>query len=287
MSKTLHFAIVFRHPATCNNYEHVCHLLQRTITSLLNQQDNDFKVIIVGNKRPSFRTDDARVEFIEADLPIPKSRNDVLLDKAVKRLFALQEVIKNQGKYFVTLDADDLVSIRFVSTVKALLAEHPNGLVLNRGYLLDFHNQQVQEKFGFNYFCGSSLVLSVADTLLGLEISQPDLMSISSYDAFLAQTNSTMLRDLLGNHKAPSVFQKSLGRPLYGVNIPLCCWVINNGENISKTTIGAGTKTLSKAFLAEFALSELLPEKRANFNEMLIERWLFLKSLVGHMSRNL
>lgn len=281
----LMFAIVFRHPDTCRNYEHTSMLLERTLNSLSNQSSKNFRAIVVCNKTPEFNSLHPNVEFREVDFPIPKSRHEVLMDKGVKRLVALQAALSDPDiTHFMTLDADDLVSDHLVERVDLLLSKYPNGLIFQVGYLLDFNNGRLQKKFGFNYYCGSSLVLNCENVLTSLNCERTIFSSINSYDEFVKQCDGYAVKELLGDHREPTSYFKQKSVALKSIYEPLVSWVVNNGENLSKTTIGQGSRDIDSTFLSQFGIKEL-SEKRVSFTDKAIEKLRFYKSALGYLSR--
>lgn len=284
----LMFAIVFRHPDTCDSYRHLSKLLEMTLQSACNQSVDDFIIVVVCNTQPEIGVYDKRVVFKIVDFPIPESRHQVLLDKGVKRLVAIKYALEHKRiSHFMTLDADDLVSNQLVSKVQAYLKENPNGLTLNRGYLLDFNDHRLQEKFGFNHYCGSSLVLNLDLIMTYLGCEQETLKACTDYNNFLDICDQYVVKELLGDHRQPKHYFKEKGRPLTGVKEPLTTWVINNGENVSRTTVGKGTKGIDQQYLDEFSLNGVITANKASVVDFFIERARFIKSFIGHFYREL
>ena len=66
----LAFITTLRHPQNAADYGRVEALLQDTLSSLTQQSCDEYVVIIVGNRRPSFPLP-KRVVFVEVDFPPP------------------------------------------------------------------------------------------------------------------------------------------------------------------------------------------------------------------------
>ena len=280
----LTITIVFRAPETCGNFEHTSLLLERTLTSLANQSNENFRVVVVCNELPILKgTYD--VEFKQVDFPIPKSRHEVFMDRGIKRLIALQTCLKEpSGKHFMMLDADDLVSCNLVSKVLHHLKKHPNGLCFEAGYLLDFDARRLHKKFGFNHYCGSSLVLNLDNLFPFLNCEKDIFLQLSSYQDFLENCDMYVTKELLGGLRDQKAFFKKKGLSLKELYEPLVVWVINNGENVSKTKIGYGSVSIDKNFIAEYSAFEL-----DICHKSLLERFTaefrYLKSILGCMAR--
>ncbi|WP_395344618.1 glycosyltransferase family A protein [Ningiella sp. W23] len=282
------FTIVVRHPKTSNNYVHVCTLLKRTIRSVCQQQNAEFLLVVACSEKPDFDIDDERVIFKTIDCSIPKTRHEMLMDKSVKRLVAFQEGLRRtKFSYLMMLDADDLVSKNLASFILSSLPDGASGARLNAGYLLDFNNQRLQKKYGFNHYCGSSLIYNINDVISMLGVSKKAFMALNTQAEFLEACDNYVMKEMLGDHRHPNHFFKSKKRPLVQIYEPLACWVVNNGENLSKTTIGRGARTMNSAMLEEFALTKEMKPVAPSILDQLIEQGRFLKSVFGHYYRTL
>ena len=180
------FIIAFRHPDSTKNYQHVVELLNATLLSLANQTSENYRVYIGCNVTPELDIDTSKVHFCTIDCPIPNSRKEVLLDKGVKRAYAIQTANNEiNPDYFFLLDADDLVSNDCVEYLHQQdWSKSPGGYWLEKGYLLDMNNRKVQEKYGFNRYCGSSLVLSAATLTSKLFIESSGVENMSTHEEF-------------------------------------------------------------------------------------------------------
>ena len=222
------FIIAFRHPDSTKNYDHIVELLNATLRSLTNQTNENYRVYIGCN-------------------PIPSSRKEVLLDKGVKRALAIQTANDEiKPDYFFLLDADDLVSTDCVEYLQQQdWATSPGGYWLERGYLLDMYNRKAQEKYGFNRYCGSSLILSASTLTSKLFTSVATGEKMSTYQQFLQACDEYVLVQVLGDHIAVRGFMASLGLPLQKILRPLTCWKINTGANESNTKIPFGSRSIN------------------------------------------
>uniref|UniRef100_UPI0030EB88B0 glycosyltransferase family A protein n=1 Tax=Paraglaciecola polaris TaxID=222814 RepID=UPI0030EB88B0 len=253
------FIIAFRHPDSTKNYGHVVQLLNATLQSLANQTNENYRVYIGCNVEPKLEIDDPKVRICTIDCPIPSSRKEVLLDKGVKRSLAIQTANDEiTPDYFFLLDADDLVSNDCVDYLHQQdWANSPGGYWLERGFLLDMFNRKAQEKFGFNRYCGSSLILS-ADTLTKKLFSgTSQRTSMSTHAEFIGACDEYVLEQVLGDHIAVRGYMESLGLPLHKILHPLTCWKINTGENESSTKIPFGSRSINNEFLARFSITTI------------------------------
>jgi hypothetical protein len=279
------FIIAFRHPDSTKNYRHVLELLNATLLSLANQTNENYRVYIGCNVVPDLEFDTSKVRFCTIDCPLPKSRKEVLLDKGVKRAYAIQTANNEiNPDYFFLLDADDLVSNDCVEYLHQQdWSKSPGGYWLEKGYLLDMNNRKVQEKYGFNRYCGSSLILS-ASTLTGkLFTGASKGENITTHEGFLNACDEYVLVNVLGDHIDVRTFMASLGLPLQKILRPLTCWKINTGANESNTKIPFGSRNLNSAFFTRFSITTL-QERRASMLERLVEKLRLMKSWIASKS---
>ncbi|MBJ2134976.1 glycosyltransferase family 2 protein [Paraglaciecola chathamensis] len=276
------FIIAFRHPDSTKNYQHVVELLNATLLSLANQTSENYRVYIGCNVAPDYEFDTRKVRFCTIDCPLPKSRKEVLLDKGVKRAYAIQTANNEiNPDYFFLLDADDLVSNDCVKYLHQQdLPKSTGGYWLEKGYLLDMNNRKVQEKYGFNRYCGSSLILSATTVTSKLFIESSGVENISTHEEFLEACDEYVLEQVLGDHIAVRSYMASLGRPLQKLLRPLTCWKINTGANESNTKIPFGSRNLNSAFFTRFSITTL-QERQASMPERLVEKIRLLKSWIA------
>ena len=279
------FIIAFRHPNSTKNYGHVVELLNATLRSLANQTNENYRVYIGCNVAPVLNIDTSKVRICTIDCPIPSSRKEVLLDKGVKRALAIQTANDEiKPDFFFLLDADDLVSTDCVEYLQQQdWTKSPGGYWLERGYLLDMYNRKAQEKYGFNRYCGSSLILSASTLTSKLFTSVATGEKMSTYQEFLQACDEYVLVQVLGDHIAVRGFMASLGLPLQKILRPLTCWKINTGANESKTKIPFGSRSLNKEFLTRFSITTI-EERQASIFERLVEKLRLMKSWIA--SRN-
>ena len=102
---------------------------------------------------------DERLEFIEADLPVPKKDHDAMIegDKVGKLLIAMRRVRELNADYVMPVDADDLVSNRIVEHV---LTNPEDGWYVERGWQYEYGRSWIERVDNFNLRCGTCNVLA-------------------------------------------------------------------------------------------------------------------------------
>lgn len=140
------FCIPLRSKEVSKDWNKVTLLFNRTLESVYNQTNGEFKVFVACHQIPELnQTYDDRVEFIVVKTEIPVTYLDMMGDKDSKiytcqnaaRKFLIKQ--KLEGSYFMNVDSDDLVS----NKIADFAANKANKLVYTA-------------KHGFIHFAGLS-----------------------------------------------------------------------------------------------------------------------------------
>jgi hypothetical protein len=140
------FCIPLRAKEVSKDWDKVTLLFNRTLESIYNQTNPNFRVYIACHQIPDLnKTYDDRVQFIKVDKKIPVTYLDMMDDKDSKIYFcqnAARKYLTEQkldGAYFMNVDSDDLVSCN--------ISEFVATKATKRVYT---------SKYGFIYFEGST-----------------------------------------------------------------------------------------------------------------------------------
>lgn len=220
------FGICLASARTVNDWEQTCQLLSQTLTSVLRQTDDRFRVVICGHEVPQIEelSHDA-VEFLELSHPAPSRtappatrRND----KTRKRMILGGRLRELGGGYFMQLDADDLVHADLVKTV--LEAQSQNGFVIDRGFVWDCGNDLVAPvpgawSFGLSHVSGSTSVVFYLPE---------DLPTSNS-----SSNNPLLFFNMTRQHNLVRVAFEETGRRLDQMALPAVIYSVNHGGNLS------------------------------------------------------
>lgn len=280
------FLTCIRHPATSNNYQYISELFNACARSVCGQTDSDFVLIVVCNEKPEMQFVNSKIKFIETNIKPPEGgRRNVLLDKAYKRLIGLNYANKYyQADYIMMLDADDLVSCYLVEdTIQALDSEkHFGGLRIDKGYMYDVSNQKWQRKYGMNRYCGSTLIFRG-----GLISAQFNIIDSMDENTIIEanKDKEQVLLSLFGDHQDGTNYFKRLGYPLLACKSFSTAWVINTGENLSKTKGKDSGIYPDKALLKHFSIIDSSLIKKNSVKDILREKYLLFKSYLAFIFR--
>ncbi|WP_435625415.1 glycosyltransferase family A protein [Flagellimonas sp.] len=143
-------------------------LFERTLKSICNQTDTNFKVVVVCHEIPEISYTHENVYYIHPDFE-PPSKEDISprefltnkrIDKGDKIKFGVAYASKNfDPDYVMLVDSDDFVSRKIAEFVNNSGNELP-GWYLGKGYLsYSWKNILVVVRKKYNYLCGSSIIV--------------------------------------------------------------------------------------------------------------------------------
>lgn len=215
----IYFGIPLRSKAASKDWDKVSMFFNRTLWSVYNQTDPNFRVIVVCHDIPKLRHSyDNRVEFIRVDSPIPHTKYEMMLDKGYKVHTIGMRIRELGGGFTMMVDADDIQSNRIAEYVNS----HPNanGFLSYNGYYWHVGDNYVKK--GHKFPNGSSTIVkySVEDL--------PDRY----YDKMVASenTNPHIIRKKHGD--IPKICAE-MGRPLTPLPFIASIYVRETGDNHS------------------------------------------------------
>ncbi len=215
----LYFGIPLRSKATSKNWDNVTTFFNRTLWSVYNQTDPDFRIIVACHDIPElFHEYDQRVEFITVDVPTPSTSEEMMLDKGHKVHTIGMRIRELGGGFTMMVDADDIQSNRIAEYVN----KHPdaNGFLSHNGYYWHVGDDFIKK--GHKFPNGSSTIVkySVEDL--------PD----KYYDRMVSSNNNNphIIRKRHGD--IPRICAE-LGRPLEALPFIASIYVRETGDNHS------------------------------------------------------
>lgn len=163
----LTFIVPVKSKVVSSNWTTVSHLLNRCLTSISNQTNTNFKVLVSCHEIPetTFHTD-PRVEFLQVDFPPPVLKGNVEdkwikeADKGKKIKFAADYAKSKGAKYVMTVDADDCISNKICDYVNKNASESTSGWYVKKGYLYpEGKSYSFLNLKNFNTICGSCVII--------------------------------------------------------------------------------------------------------------------------------
>lgn len=158
------FCIPLRSKEVSKDWNKVSLLFNRTLESVYNQTNPNFKVFVACHQIPDLnKSYDDRVQFIIMNTKIPVTYLDMMWDKDTKiytcqnaaRKYLIQQ--KLTGAYFMNVDSDDLVSNKIadfvVNKAKKLVYTSRHGYIYFEG------NTYLKKARRLERTCGSCFVI--------------------------------------------------------------------------------------------------------------------------------
>lgn len=267
----LAFVTSLRHPHNSTDYRRVEALLADTLASVGQQTDPDFRVWVVGNRRPA---DLPRwAEWVGVDFPAPSAtraaqtgRAAVLRDKGTKLAVGAAAAARADPSHIMFVDADDMVSRRLAEHVHA----HPSapGWRITEGWRWASERASVRPQHDFHMFCGTAHL--VRTDLLGIP---PELDATTSQED-IEDLLGERLEIYFGSHLRITGELERRGTPLAALPFAGALYRVGTGENHSGISLGGLGRPVTRAIAQEFGIPRtgrtpwslaraILPSRRA------------------------
>ena len=152
------FLIALKSAKASNSWESVCRLFERTIRSVCQQTDSDFKAIVVCNEIPDIQFDHPSLHYIQVDFAPPSNYEGKQVDRAKKIMVGLRYARQFSPTHVMFVDADDCISRR----IAAFANQHPNadGWYVNSGYVYQEGSRWIYyRKSDFQKWCGTCHII--------------------------------------------------------------------------------------------------------------------------------
>ncbi len=195
----LAFITTLRHPHNSADYGRVEALLQDTLASIARQTCDDYVVIVVGNRAPSFPLP-SRTHFVEVDFVRPSLQRTaqtgnapLVWDKGTKVGVGLVAAGEFNPEYVMQVDADDFVH----RDLAAFAHDNPGrpGWVLKRGVMYSRARNAYTVQRRLFRICGTSFIVP----LEAYEV--PAHLTVSATQQEIADAFGDGLEEVLGNHR--------------------------------------------------------------------------------------
>lgn len=227
----LAFITTLRHPHNSADYDRVEMLLRDTLASITRQTSDDYVVIIVGNRAPSFPLP-PRTHFVEVGFGppspagAPRTGNaPAVWDKGTKIGIGLIAAGQFEPEYVMQVDADDFVHRDLVS----FIGRHPGrpGWVLKRGVMYSRSRNCYTPQRQLFRICGTSFIVP----LEAYEV--PAELSVTATQREIAAAFGDGLEQVLGNHRYSLEWWQQRGRVLAPLPFSGAVYQVDTGENHS------------------------------------------------------
>lgn len=247
----LAFITSLRHPQNSSDYARVETLLADSLQSILRQDQPEFSVWVVGNRRPERLP--RNVHWVPVDFPPPSDlrgpitgRDAFLLDRGTKITIGLLAAAESRPDHVMQFDADDLVSKRLAGVSAS--DRGANGWRVVEGWRWASDRRAIRRQSDFHRHCGTAYI--VRPDLYELP---PGLTPRSSQDEIHEAIGNRLFRHL-GSHLYLSDDLAAAGHPLAPLPFPAVLYRVGTGENHSGVSLGGLGRPVSRSVASEFGV---------------------------------
>ena len=161
------FVIPVKSKTVTSDWAYFSSLVDRTINSICNQSNPNFKVIVSCHEIPETKfNDDSRVEFLKVGFSPPILNNNAddrwlkETDKGKKIKIAADYAMSLGAEYIMTVDSDDCISKKICEFVSKNGNDSISGWYVYKGYLYpEGKNYSYLNLKNFNMVCGSCVII--------------------------------------------------------------------------------------------------------------------------------
>lgn len=214
------FAIPLKSKKHSRDWDTVQANLSKTLRSILNNTDQNFRIIIAGHEKPEIEElRHERVTWLAAKFSPPKDARGYGKDRERKRR-KIGVYLKKKGfsGYYMPLDADDWVHYRFVEFIRSRPVT--DAFIINKGFMVNLVRQETwQYKERFYRGCGSSAVFYFNNNQLPK--TEKDF------------ENSKLFNSVVKAHSTVVTNMEKYKKNYILVDIPFVTWVLGHGDNWS------------------------------------------------------
>jgi NAD-dependent dihydropyrimidine dehydrogenase PreA subunit len=209
------FIVPVKSKTVTSDWTYFSCLVNRSINSICNQSNTNFKVIVSCHEIPETKfNDDSRVEFLKVGFSPPilkKNAADKWIkeaDKGKKIKFAADYAMRIGASYVMTVDSDDCISNKICEFVCNKGNDSISGWYVKKGYLYPEGKRYLYLNLkNFHTLCGSCVII------------KPELIDLMYGRNFWFDHERTIFEN--GLSLLPLPFPGSLYSMLNGTNIAL------------------------------------------------------------------
>ncbi|MBW2997923.1 glycosyltransferase family 2 protein [Candidatus Woesearchaeota archaeon] len=221
-----------KHPENSKSYRKVWELLNNTLSSVCNQIDKNFKIIVVCNKRLSLEKNRDKIlkhtDFIKVNFP-PVSQEGyegIRIDRGTKYVIGLKAAKKYKPEYIMFFDADDYIG----NNISEYVNKNPkkNGWVIHKG--LDLIGDMLRKRDNFFNGCGTANIFKYK--LIMSKISM-FITTNSTQEKIIKKTDEYFLKFILGSHRFAKKYFEDNKKPLEEFPFRCAIRLFDTGENHS------------------------------------------------------
>ncbi len=174
------FIIPLKAKAISKDWDLTCYLLEKTICSILRQEDNRFEIRLVCHDIPDLPVNiKSHIIFLEANYPpltMSSTRAERGTDKLCKHAIGLKSLADLKFSHYMFVDADDLIANDLSYLAFSDYESHIQ--VFEIGYVFDEKSKYLWRVNGFSHMCGTCAIFRHDHDLMRQIPSEIDINSV-------------------------------------------------------------------------------------------------------------
>lgn len=215
------FALSLKSKKSSRNWGRVQENLAKTLRSIFNNTDQNYRIIIAGHKKPDIpELKHEKVTWLQVRFPPPINSTGFYWDKIKKRMVigAYLRKIGFSG-YFMPVDADDWIHYRFVEFIRSYPVT--DAFVFNKGFMTNMINKEIWIIAPFFKKCGTSQLFYFRNNEFPRTSGYRDVQK-SNFKICIGKKHGNVLLYLRNTNKNHIM-----------VHEPILTWVQAHGDNNS------------------------------------------------------
>jgi hypothetical protein len=249
----LAFVTSLRHPDNATDYARIEALLRETLASITAQSSDEYVVIIVGNRVPSFPLP-PRTEFVPVEFAAPAAangphadRDGFVRDKGTKIGVGLLAARAHDPSHVMIFDADDFVH----RDLARFVGEHPDepGWVIDKGWVYSRARNGYRRQDAFHRTCGTSYVIPFD------AYGVPEHLTVEATQEQVLDGFGEVLPNIMGAHRNAVQWHRDRGRILQPLPFRGAVYHVDTGENHSGKQLPGLLRPWTPGFRQAFAVA--------------------------------
>ena len=155
------YSISLKSKQVSKDWDYTCNLLKRTVRSIYNQTNQDFKVAIICHEKPDLPSYPGLIYHQVDFLPPKQSFLEMTQDRDAKELIGRKIGKDLNSDYVMVVDSDDCISAKVSEFIneRSQQSESPDGFYADQGYIYYESSNTIVSKSELYKSCGSTVAV--------------------------------------------------------------------------------------------------------------------------------
>lgn len=242
------FGISLKSKSVSRSWKRVQVNLTKTLRTILNNTDQNFRIIIAGHNKPNIKEiNHEKVTWLCVKFNPPTTSKGFWRDKIQKR-GVIGAYLRKSGfnGYFMPVDADDWIHCRFVEYIRSFPLT--SSFVFNKGFMVNLSRNEIWTRKHFYKGCGTSQLFYFNNEEFPKSSKRVDVLK-SNFKVASGRAHGKVVEYL-----------NKISKQYIFIHDPLIIWVMAHGDNNS---------------IIKGKLDKSVSAKKYNSQGEKIENWLY------------